>query len=164
MSSIIYTFFYLFLILFFMMQYTFLLFVACTITYVLCAMHTVYCCFVVVLCCMLYLFVHYSVLCILDTMNNEEGGVVLCTVCEGWGRGGIEVGVRRRYPTSTLPSIFNSPGHSTLLTIHLPYGIIQLHHSPPFGLVYRAISQQGPASPLRGLILCPQNTIFFILP
>ena len=66
--------------------------------------------------CALYLFVHYSALCIRDTMNNEEGGVVLCTVCEGWGRGGIEVGVRRRYPTSTPRAIFNSPGHSTLLT------------------------------------------------
>ena len=85
----------------------------------------------------LYLFVHYSVLCIRDTMSSEEGGVVLCTVCEGWGRGGFWWRARRRYPTSTLRSIFNSPGHSTLLTIHLPYGIIQLHQSPPFGLVDR---------------------------
>ena len=37
--------------------------------------------------CALYLFVHYSALCIRDTMSNEEGGVVLCTVCEG-GEGG----------------------------------------------------------------------------
>ena len=119
--------------------------------------------FCVHLLCVLYTDIYYYVLCMRYTMNNEEGGVVLCAMYEGWGRGGIEVGVRRRYPTSTPRAIFNSLGHSTLLTIHLPYGIIQLHQSPPFGLVYRAISQQGPASPLRGLILCPQNTIFFIL-
>ena len=68
--------------------------------------------------CALYLLMHYSALCIRYAMNNEEGGVVLCTVCEGWGRGGIEAAARRRYPTSTLPSIFNFPGHSTLLTTH----------------------------------------------
>ncbi len=95
------------------MQYTFLLFVACTITYVLCAMHTVYCCFVVVLCCMLYLIMRHSVLCIRDAMDNEEGGVFCVQCARGGGGGGLEVGVRRRYPTSTPRAIFNSPGPST---------------------------------------------------
>lgn len=41
--------------------------------------------------CALYLFVHYSALCIRDTMSNEEGGVVLCTVCEGGGGGELRL-------------------------------------------------------------------------
>lgn len=145
------------------MQYTLLQPMPRLLISVLCIMHTVCCLFVVGLCCV-FVFI-CALLCIMYTICNEQrgGGVVLCAMYEGRGRGGIEVAVRRRYPTSTLSSIFNSPGPSTLLTTTPQCGIIQLHQSPPFGLVYRAISQQGPALLLRGLILCPQNTIFFIL-
>lgn len=135
----------------------------CFVASVLCIIHAIYSFFVVDLCCV-FVFV-CALSCVMYTRYDEQRGrgVDLCAIYEGWGRGGIEVAARRRYPTSTLPSIFNSPGLSTLLTIHHPCGIIQLHQSPPFGLVYRAISQQGPALLLRGLILCLQNTIFFIL-
>lgn len=136
------------------MQYTQLLLVPCLLAFVLFIMHTVYSFFVgLFILCVVFA---YALFCIMYTICNEQrgGGVVLCAMYEGRGRGGIEVAVRRRYPTSTLPSIFNSPGPSTLLTTLPQCGIIQLHQSPPFGLVYRAISQQGPASPLRGLILC----------
>ena len=119
------------------MQYTQLLLVPCPLAFVLCIMHTVYSFFVgLFILCVVFA---YALFCIMYARYNEQRGRGGCFVCSvrGVGEGGIEVGVRRRYPTSTPRAIFNSPGHSTLLTIHLPYGIIQLHQSPPFGLVDR---------------------------
>lgn len=119
------------------MQYTQLLLVPCPLAFVLCIMHTVYSFFAVGLCCV-FVFV-CALFCVMYTRYDEQRGRGGCFVysVRGVGEGGFGRRARWRYPTSTLRSIFNSPGHSTLLTIHLPYGIIQLHQSPPFGLVDR---------------------------
>lgn len=117
MSTIIYTFLLSFLILIIHAVCTFI--IRCMHNY-LCIMCYAYCILLFCRWFMLYVVFDYEIFCIMYTRCNEQRGrgVVLCAMYEGRGRGGIEVGVRRRYPTFTPRAIFNSPGPSTLLTTH----------------------------------------------
>jgi len=108
--------FYYLLLFLLSMQYTQLLLVPCPLAFVLCIMHTVYSFFVgLFILCVVFVC---ALFCIMYTRYDEQRGRGGCFVysVRGVGEGGIEVGVRRRYPTSTPRAIFNSPGHSTLLT------------------------------------------------
>lgn len=58
--------------------------------------------------CALYLFVHYSVLCILDTKNNEGGGVFCIRYARYGGRGDL-VGGRGGGTPPPPPGQFSTP-------------------------------------------------------